>query len=183
MSPYDAHDGPAADPSSEAPLSPAQERQLAAALGELPAADEEARALRALVVEARAATSSEGVPVAAHRVAALQEAAADAAFERTARERRSTWSLLRTGLHHSALLRVAAASLLVHLCALPVLAYLHFTAVAKPALYIDIERDRPLPVAEEVTEQLPPPVTEEPAEGELDLNAPEEGDAKPGDND
>lgn len=167
MSFNDAHPGP------DRPLTAEQERLLAAALGEVPATDDEARGMHALVLEVRAATTTEGTAVDPHRVATLAAAAADAALERTARERRSTWSLLRSGLDHSALLRVAAASLLIHLCALPVLAYLHFTAVAKPALYIDIERDRPLPIAVEEAELLPPPITEEPDAGDLDLAAPE----------
>lgn len=144
------------EPQTDAPLSPAEEHLLEVALGRRPAAPTESAegaALRELVAELRrvesARTASEPHPA---RVAAVLGAVAD----RVAGQRRSSWSLLKSGLRHSALLRVAAASLLIHLAALPVLAWLHYANQPSRALYIEFEKDLPMPVSDELPEVLQP---------------------------
>lgn len=144
------------DNSSDPPLSPEEARQLDAALGYVRAESDEEAALEALVQTVRRV---EDTAVTTPRPASIQ-AVLDAVDRRVdaqlAAERLSTWQLFRNGLRHSALLRVAAASLLVHLAALPVLAWLHYSTPVRPALNIYFERNLPLPIAEEIPEVLSP---------------------------
>ena len=103
-------------------LSPAEEALLDFSLGlasELaPGVDPtEAARWRSLVQEVRVTSE---VPIDPRRVASLIAAARLTAEPPTP----SFWQVLEGGLRTSLLLRVVAASLVVHLCALPVLAWL-----------------------------------------------------------
>jgi hypothetical protein len=144
------------DPPNDAPLSPEQERLLDAALGFVRAQSDEEAALKTLVETVRRVEEgavSAPKPTSIQAVLAAVDRRVDAQL---AAQRMSTWQLFRNGLRHSALLRVAAASLLVHLAALPVLAWLHYSTAARPALNIYFERNLPLPIAEEQAEILAP---------------------------
>lgn len=159
--------------SNDTPLSAQDERLLDAALGHAPAEGEGAE-WAAFVTELRRDALAEVAPPSAARAAAV----IDRVEEHVAQERRSTWRLLRSGLRHNALLRVAAASLVVHLAALPVLAWLHFSAVERPDVYVEFEEHLPMPVAEELPEVLAPVAVEDPKS--LDQLQPDAAQDSPG---
>ena len=154
------------------PLAPDEERLLDAALGLSPLGDQgalEARELVDLVARTRAGLT--GAPVDPARVAALVSAARGEA-DRTRRSAGgSFWRHLRGGLRHDRLVQVAAASLLVHLAALPVLAWMHFSAPPERSLNIRFEQPSQPLTAEPEPELLEPvelPFADKELEGELD---------------
>lgn len=146
-------------------LSAAEQRLLDFGLGlkdELPAGPEtqEASDLRELVARVRASAESVQAPAASERVAILVGAARELA-DRPALPTPSFWQLLEGGLRTSLLLRVVAASLVVHLCALPVLAWLHFSTPERGALWIHFEEPPPVLTSEPQPELLEPVVLPE----------------------
>ena len=141
----------------EEPLTPQEEALLAYSLGlseELPGdapTTSEAAALRELVSEARGSARREAPRTAA--VEAIQAAARRAAGETSTP---SIWTQLEGGLKRSLLLRLVAASLVIHLAALPVLAWLHFSQPERPPLWIHFEEPPPVLTSEPQPELLEP---------------------------
>jgi hypothetical protein len=136
------------------PLTPAEEALLDYSLGragQVPAPDGlEAERLRELVETARLAASTTQPAPAPELVAELQAAARAAASP----EALGFWRLLEGGLRTNVWVRLVAASLVIHLAALPVLAWLHFSQPERPALWIHFEEPPPVLTSEPQPELL-----------------------------
>lgn len=147
------------------PLGQSEERALDFSLGRLEteAPDAEAQALRRLVETARTELAQDGAPANAVAVAELRAAARSAAASEA-----SFWRHLQGGLRHSPLIRIAAASLIIHMAALPVLAWLHFSAPQERAIFIRFEEPAEALTSEPTPELLEPLAPEEVEELLLD---------------
>lgn len=136
------------------PLTPEQERQLDSGLGltdqEL---DANALAIREVVRRVRAAEQPKAVDP--KRISAVV-AAARAASQAPEIEVPSLWTVLQGRLQNSVLMRVVAASLVVHLAALPVLAWLHFVTPKREPFFIHFEPPPPVLTSEPQPEMLEP---------------------------
>lgn len=149
------------DAGDDRPLEPREDRLLDASLGRRPVDGlepdlrAEAEALGDLVRAAREGLAAPAPdPV---RVADLRDAARDVAVAaRSPLVTGGFWRHLQGGLRRSPLIRVAAASLLVHLAALPVLAWIHFSAAPEPGLRIRFEQPTEPLTAEPEPELLAP---------------------------
>lgn len=144
-------------------LTPEEEALLDFSLG-LRAPEEspgtEAHELRGLVEATRRAcrqadgAAEEAVSGRDERVLAVQAAA-------QAEGEPSFWRLLEGGLRTNMWLRLVAASLVVHLAALPVLAWFSFTERERPPLFINFEKPEPVLVDDPAPELLEPLSAEE----------------------
>ena len=140
----------------EKPLTSAEEALLDYSLGLSSALSDvdanDAAQMRELVVEARRACEASASPVASDRIVQLQAAARAAADPAPP----SFWQLLRGELHANIWVRLVAASLVIHLAALPVLAWLHFSPPERPPLWIHFEEPPPVLTSEPQPELLAP---------------------------
>ncbi|MDF1797890.1 MAG: hypothetical protein P1V81_01835 [Planctomycetota bacterium] len=148
------------------PLGQAEERALDFSLGRIePDAalveTAEAQALRRLVETVRSQVSLDAAAPSAASIDELRSAARSAAGPGLPG---SFWRHLQGGLRTSPWIRLAAASLVIHMAALPVLAWLHFKAPPERALFIRFEEPAEALTSEptpELLEPLAPEVVEE----------------------
>jgi len=135
------------------PLTPAEEALLDFSLGHTDQCAEnslEATSMRELVSQARLdARSAADVPSNA-----LIESVREAARESVPQP--SFWRLLEGGLRTNMLVRIVAASLVIHLAALPVLAWLQFSQKERGPIYIQFEKPEPVLVDQPAPELLEP---------------------------
>lgn len=140
----------------ELPLTDAEETQLAFSLGLCDEAalegtsSKEAQELRKLVLKVQNQAALEHSAPDPAQVKQLQAATRQAARPL------GLWSQVEGSLRRSPWLRLVAASLVVHLAALPVLAWLHFAQPERPAIWIHFEEPAPALTSDPQPELLEP---------------------------